>query len=359
MWKKIAIVTPYDHKKSWWVETFTKTLQILLTWKWYHVDIIDENFIDQKFKIPFLNDLIINYKVCKFFNENSDKYDIAIFNWVIWFFSSFKQSIVIFHGSYYWIYKNVKYKTFTSKFWKIIYKFLEKNIGRNKKIVCVSENTKADLVNWYKLENELYVINNSIDTEKFSLQTNQYELRKKYHLEAWKYYILFLWIWWERKWNKIIKELIKDWIHKDIHFLIVSHNINGIEKNELTIHNNVTFIWDTKHSDIHEIYWISDLFLFPSKFEWCSYTLLESMSCWIPFVISDAGNATDIKQNHRLLWNYILGKESTTWEYKKLILELYNKKDLESLKKEIRNYAQNNFNHDIFIEKYEKIINTF
>ena len=138
---------------------------------------------------------------------------------------------------------------------------------------------------------------------------------------------------------------------KNIQFLIASNNISEIDKFRLKNYN-VKILDDIKNKDIHELYKLSDLFIFPSRFEWCSFSILEAMSTWLPFVISKVWSALDIYEDNQKLKNYILEwLDVNLWEER--ILDLLNNEKLyEDISREVRNYAIKHYSLNVFEENY-------
>lgn len=69
---------------------------------------------------------------------------------------------------------------------------------------------------------------------------------------------------------------------------------------------NIMFLSNVSYEQMPLVYSASDIFLFPSRYEGCSYSVIEAMACGIAPILSKVGHAKDICQEDKLLGEFIL-----------------------------------------------------
>jgi len=194
----------------------------------------------------------------------------------------------------------------------------KKQINSADKIISVSQSTKNDIVNIYKIPDyKIEVIYSGID-EKFKLLDKTLpkfeEIRKKYALP--KKFILYFGKLEPRK-NilNIIKafELIKPkipelnlviagekgWLYKDLNKLI-----------ELSLVKNSIFLTGKiEENDKIYIYNLAEIFIYPSFFEGFGFPPLEAMACGLATIVSNQTSLPEIVNNSALTINPFKIKE--------------------------------------------------
>ena len=164
------------------------------------------------------------------------------------------------------------------------------------KIIAVSESTKSDLINFYKIEpNKIKVIYSGVG-EQFK-QINNNNIREKYNLPK-KFILYFGTIEPRKNIIGLIKafELLKDkdcqlviagakgWLYQDI-FKVASKSKKR---------KNIIFTGFVEESDKPYLYNLSELFVYPSFFEGFGFPPLEAMACGIPTIVSTNSSLPEV-----------------------------------------------------------------
>lgn len=96
------------------------------------------------------------------------------------------------------------------------------------------------------------------------------------------------------------------------------------------------------YKNMPEIYNQSDIVVLPSVYEGCSGTILEALSCGKIVIASDVGGTPEIIQDG---YNGLLFTSRNSFELAERIIDILEKKiDIDSIKRNARNTAVNQFN---------------
>jgi len=240
-------------------------------------------------KSEFVKSLTLASKVRKMLK--SERPDILISNGILgWAMSDSEVPRVnIYHGTYEGMRKAVPSRLIGNLHKKIILAELEKLSGRNALKVAVSNNTAEELTKYYGFSKpEIFVVEGGTDTNRFSPVANEEEkmrLRKKYNLPANSVVCAFTASFTFRKGWDIVQRLSETF--RDFTFLCTSKNFR---------HENIVGI-ELNYDTLHEIYQLSDIYLYPSRYDGFSLGLIEAMSCGLPFVGFPSGFCRDLKNN--------------------------------------------------------------
>ncbi len=183
---------------------------------------------------------------------------------------------------------------------------LEKNISNFDKIIAVSENTKKDIVELFKVpENKIKVIYSGLDGKYRTLLENDVELietKNKYNLPD--KFIFFLGTLEPRK---NVDGLIKAYNifrdnNKDLdnYKLIIAggrgwkyrHIFKELEKS--VYKNDIDFIGYVDDSDKIALYNLADVFVFPTFYEGFGFPPLEAMACGTPTITSFSSSLPEV-----------------------------------------------------------------
>jgi glycosyltransferase involved in cell wall biosynthesis len=285
---KIWMITPNDpREKSRFqggVETFSSELQTRLAPK--H----DVTFVfGGEGRSEIAKSIALGFKVRK--RLKTERPDLLISNGILgWSFSSLEISrINIFHGTYEGIRRSVKGSFLGSLHKKFVLKKLEVLSGKNALKIAVSNKVAEELTSYYGfLRSEIRVVEGGVDTNRFSPVASKEEkkrLRKKYGLPADQIVCAFTASFTYRKGWDIIQRLSKRF--ENFSFLCTSQNF---------LSDNILGL-DVSYSQMPEIYQVSDICLFPSRYDGFGLGLIEAMSCGLPFVAFPSGFCQDLKEN--------------------------------------------------------------
>ena len=176
---------------------------------------------------------------------------------------------------------------------------------RSKKIIAVSENTKADIVNYLGVkEDKVVVIYNGV-SEIFKKDASKEEcekLRHKLNLHA-----------------KYILNISNMKAHKNIETLIEAYSKlrkKGIEQKlllaggkkervkelqvyaeQFNVAEDIIFIQNIDFEDLPVLYRICDVFVFPSLYEGFGLPLVEAMASGVPVVTSNVSSMPEVVGN--------------------------------------------------------------
>ncbi len=176
---------------------------------------------------------------------------------------------------------------------------------RAKKIIAVSENTKADIVNYLGIkEDKVVVIYNGV-SEIFKKDASREEcekLRDKLNLHA--RYILNVS---NMKKHKNIETLIKAYskLRKrgiEQKLLLVGGKKERIRElqvyaEQFNVSEDVICIQNIDFEDLPDLYQICDVFVFPSLYEGFGLPLVEAMASRVPVVTSNVSSIPEVVGN--------------------------------------------------------------
>jgi len=257
--------------------------------------------------------------------------DVLISNGLLgWSFSGIGiPRVNVYHGTYEGSRRagNVNFLGNLQK--KLVLCQLERISGMNALKIAVSNSTAEELSKYYNFsKEEIMVIEGGVDTSRFSPVSDEEEkirLRKKYGLPADGTICVYTANLTYRKGWDVVQRLSRKF--QEFHFVCTTRNFH---------YNNVTG-FQVPHSQIHEIYQLGDIYLFPSRYDGFPLSLIEAMSCGLPFVGFPSGFCRDLKADPRFS-RYIV---STEKDFSELVKTLSVDDDLRSdLSEKCRNFAE-------------------
>ncbi len=194
----------------------------------------------------------------------------------------------------------------------------KKQISSADKIISVSQSTKNDIVNIYKIpEDKIEVIYSGID-EKFRLldknSSKFEEIRKKYSLPE-KFILYFGKLEPRKNILNIIRafEILKNkmpklnlalagekgWLYKNLGELIKKSPVK----------NSIFLAGKIEENDKIYIYNLADIFIYPSFCEGFGFPPLEAMACGLPTIVSNQTSLPEIVEKSAITTNPFKIKE--------------------------------------------------
>ena len=176
---------------------------------------------------------------------------------------------------------------------------------RSKKIIAVSENTKADIVNYLGVkEDKVVVIYNGV-SEIFKKDASQEECEKlRYKLNLHAKYILNVS---NMKKHKNIETLIEAYSKlrkKGIEqkLLLVGGKEERIKElriyaEQFNLNEDIVSLQNIDFEDLPLLYQICDVFVFPSLYEGFGLPLVEAMASRVPIVTSNVSSMPEVVGN--------------------------------------------------------------
>lgn len=255
--------------------------------------------------------------------------------------------IHIYHGTYFGMTQSVKSRTPLGDLYKLLISAeLEKRSGKGASKVAVSALVKNEVVRYYGFPDEdVRVIYNGVDTKKFK-QTCREEketLRSQYNLPSDKVVCCYVGALTFRKGWDIVKRLAIELPH--VLFLCTRYFVR-----DLTDMQGLSLPYDR----MQDIYNISDIYLYPSKYEGNILGLLEAMSSSLPFVGFPSGLAYELKESP-IFRDFIVDVNDYQMFKERLELLIDDEKLRGEYGRVCRNFAEQ-FDWISVAEKYESLI---
>lgn len=176
--------------------------------------------------------------------------------------------------------------------------YLEKSqFKTHKKVITISEQSKRDIMKYYEIkENNIKVIPNGVNIEKFNPTNYSEELRKRYGNKI----ILYSGLMVQRKNIHVLLKAFK-YINEELPDvkLILTGEGNFLEEykeltNSLGIESNVHFLGFVSDQKLLKLLATADLFVFPSKKEGFGQVIIESLASGTPVICADIPPMADI-----------------------------------------------------------------
>jgi N-acetyl-alpha-D-glucosaminyl L-malate synthase BshA len=181
-------------------------------------------------------------------------------------------------------------------FFKLLIQFSLNNCN---KAIAVSKNLALKMISFGVDEDNILILRNAIDTDRFKPINNQ-KIRKIYNINNNDILILFVGY---LDTFKGIFELINafDKIQQDnknVKLMIVG---TGPKKHELkdkitkmNLKNSIIFTGKLRPDEMHDYYQAADIFTLPSYTEGLPLVVLEAMACGLPVVVSNVGGIPEV-----------------------------------------------------------------
>ena len=191
----------------------------------------------------------------------------------------------------------LKYPEVSPK-WRYYYLYLLPLILRkSQKIIAISEYTKKDLVETYKLKSDLIeVVYNGFDSNIFYPQQN-HEILRKYNLDK---YLLYVG---DMRFYKNLERCLTafDVLNlKDYKFVITGKKDDFFypqikdKVNQLSNRNQIVFLDYVPLKDLPSLYSMAQCLVFASLYEGFGLPVLEAMACGCPVITSNTTSLPEV-----------------------------------------------------------------
>jgi glycosyltransferase involved in cell wall biosynthesis len=179
--------------------------------------------------------------------------------------------------------------------------FSKAEYAESNKIISVSSNVRADLIEFFKIAAErIRVIHNGVDVSMFNPNVDGQQIRNQYGLGDSKI-ILYVGRLERIKGVYQLLEIARRILEKklDVRFMIVGsgrHEINLVKIGR-TMGNKVVFTGKVPNELLPLYYSAADIVVLPSLYEGCPMALLEAMASAKPIVTTNIPSITEIVEN--------------------------------------------------------------
>lgn len=250
----------------------------------------------------------IDKLVEKRIGQKIDKIFLPNFNFCA--FSKNNKITLVAHDLSFEIYP--QFFTFKQRLWhKLVGP--KKLCQRALKIITHAENTKNDIIKFYKIDSNKIEVKKPPISKIFNQTINEQEknrVKEKYHLPD--NFILYLG---NLEPRKNIYTLIRAFaaiLDSTFYFLDSNLVIAGgkrerkkLEKlvRDLQIADKVKFLGYIPEEDKKALYHLAKLFVYPSFYEGYGYPVVEALSCGLPVITSHTSSLTEIKSDRIIFVN--------------------------------------------------------
>ena len=214
-----------------------------------------------------------------------------------------------------------------------IYLFLERRCFNNaKRIIANSNMIKNEIINTYGVNpDKIKVVYNGVELKKFEYKNSFDRLSKEFDLEEKDPILLYVGSGFKRKGVEEFLRIIAKLEGKNIKAFVIGKEKNlkyyqQLSKN-LKIDKKVIFTGPRK--DVDDFYTISDVFLFPTRYEPFSNVVLEAMSFENAVFTTKQNGAHEVLEDR-----YIMDNSQDFSVVRKIDQLLKDTQDLENLKQE-------------------------
>ena len=230
------------------------------------------------------------------------------------------------------------YEIFEGKYnLKISKDFKQKSLEKADKIICISRNTKKDLIEYYKL-----------DEKKISVillgkpETKDYNIINDKFLD--KPFILFVG---DRNKYKNFKSLVKAFfiskkLSKDFNLICFGNSPFSVDETNFFLNENfdikkIKFI-SGEDKDLNYLYMKADLYVCPSMYEGFGLTILEAMNMDCPIISSSTSSLKEVGGDN---------------------IEYFDPNNINDMSERIESLIYNNEKKKIMINSYKNHLDNF
>lgn len=188
------------------------------------------------------------------------------------------------------------------------YKAIDRNIYRNKfysackradLIVAISEQTKKDIVDYFKIpENKIRLVYQGCDPSFYTPanEIQKQEVRTKYNLP--EKYILSVGTIEERK-NLLTVVRSLPLLPEDVYLLAVGKPSQYLrfvkeEAQKLKVEDRIIYLHNASFTDFPSLYANAKVFVYPSVFEGFGIPILEALNCGVPVIAASTSSLPEV-----------------------------------------------------------------
>lgn len=336
---------------------------------------IFENGVRIRYCPVLFKSFVFSFKLIKTIKEEINRSDIVHIHGLYRFpqtFAAFysrkigKPYLISPHGSLNPKIYNKKDRIFLRKLYQ---RFIENRNIKFSSIIHFTADDEKTNASFLVPSNKGVVISNGIDIEKYRLLPKKGFFNNEFGIKSNLFKILFLGRISKIKGLDILLPAIAEVVKKipNIILLIIGPDYENYKNYLLTviknlkIENNVKFLGKLDRDKVNNAYVDSDLFVLSSYSENFGLTIIESMACGCPVVISRNVNIHEEISINNL--GYVI--DCKPFEIAESVIDYYNKSDKykNNHKERIRSYALSNYDWDqcitTFIEAYKELLSKY
>lgn len=237
----------------------------------------------------------------------------------------------------------------------LLYLYLEKKCFiKSKKIIANSNMVKNEIISTYGVdENKIEVIHNGFPLENFDKKISFEKLKKEFPINDEEKIILYVGSGFKRKGVKEFLEILAKLQNKSFKAFVIGKEKNiSFYKNyakDLDLERNIIFTGP--RNDVKDFYSISDIFLFPTRYEPFSNVVLEAMNYGNVVITTKQNGASEILSS-----DYIMSNANDFSIIEKIDKLLVNDLEIDRIKNENLEIVKN-FSIEKNVHQTLKVIN--
>ena len=280
------------------------------------------------------------------------KYDLLITNGYSGAFLNHNCSIQVYHGTAYGFRKSLmKYLSWKGSYEAKFIAWLEKRAGKNKIRVCVSENCKKEVEQYYKWKVYKVICNAINNMEFFPVSWEEKrELRYRLKLPLDKPIVLFVGRMEIAKGIDVLNEVV-NLSDEEMFFLVCT---DRVRENYRLKKRNVRYETSLNLKEMGRRYQCADVFFLPSRYEGFELATLEALSCGLPVVGFEVGVFQEVKERESELGKYVLSVDASAVDFQRAIKEAIKNKLI--LGKHAKEYVDKFHTYAEFQRKWIQLI---
>ena len=170
-------------------------------------------------------------------------------------------------------------------------------------LATVSEGLRKDIKNEYGISDDVFVVLNGVNIEKFNNGGRRVENIKIKHSGIYEYQILFVGVLNGRKGEFDLIKAMGKVVNKypDIKLLVIGSGPTKIVAEKIIkasgIEDNIKFLSNVTYDEMQQYYTACDIFVLPSVSEGMPKVVLEVMSCGRSVIVSDIPGCRELVKN--------------------------------------------------------------